>query len=35
MTVYDFGKVSAGELVKHSFIFTNTGDHETRDGFLE
>jgi hypothetical protein len=26
MTVYDFGKVSAGELVKHSFIFTNTGD---------
>ena len=24
--VFDFGKVSAGELVKHSFIFTNTGN---------
>jgi hypothetical protein len=25
-TVYDFGKVSAGEMVKHEFVFTNTGD---------
>jgi hypothetical protein len=24
--VYDFGRVKAGELVKHTFIFTNTGD---------
>jgi len=24
-TVYDFGKVSAGELVKHDFVFTNPG----------
>src|ERR1051326_5743165 len=24
--VYDFGKVEAGNLVKHDFIFTNTGD---------
>ncbi len=24
--VYDWGKVSAGEMVKHTFIFTNTGD---------
>jgi len=23
--VYDFGKVSAGELVRHDFVFTNTG----------
>jgi hypothetical protein len=26
MPVFDFGKVSAGEAVKYSFIFTNTGD---------
>src|SRR5262249_39132994 len=26
MPVYDFGKVQAGELVKYSFVFTNTGD---------
>jgi len=24
--VYDFGKVSAGEPVKHEYVFTNTGD---------
>ena len=24
-TVYDFGKVKGGEVVKHSFVFTNTG----------
>src|SRR5213594_2894703 len=24
-TVYDFGKVNSGELVKHSFVFTNVG----------
>jgi hypothetical protein len=24
--VYDFGRVKSGELVKHTFIFTNTGD---------
>src|SRR5215213_3502807 len=23
--IYDFGKVSANELVKHEFVFTNTG----------
>src|SRR5881628_1903137 len=23
--VYDFGKVSSGELVKHTFVFTNIG----------
>src|ERR1044071_6693305 len=23
--VFDFGKVSAGELVRHDFVFTNTG----------
>lgn len=23
--IYDFGKVNSGELVKHSFVFTNTG----------
>ena len=23
--IYDFGKVSAGELVKHDFVFTNLG----------
>src|SRR5436190_16810023 len=23
---YDFAKVKSGELVKHTFIFTNTGD---------
>ena len=23
--VYDFGKVSSGEVVKHSFVFTNIG----------
>ena len=27
-TVYDFGKISAGEVVKHSFIFTNAGDQQ-------
>jgi hypothetical protein len=26
--VFDFGKVKAGELVKHSYTFTNTGDAE-------
>jgi hypothetical protein len=26
MPVYDFGKVQAGEMVKYSFVFTNTGD---------
>src|SRR5437016_9584338 len=25
-SVYDFGKVSAGEAVKHTYIFTNVGD---------
>src|SRR5215510_12204415 len=25
-TTYDFGKVDSGTLVKHDFIFTNTGD---------
>src|SRR6266540_7073090 len=24
-TVYDFGKIGAGELVKHEFVFTNIG----------
>src|SRR6266581_4292762 len=24
--VYDFGKVKSGEMVKHTFVFTNTGD---------
>ena len=24
--VYDFGKISAGEIIKYSFIFTNVGD---------
>ena len=24
-TVYDFGKVNSGEVVKHSFVFTNIG----------
>ena len=24
--VYDFGKVKSGELVKHTYVFTNTGD---------
>src|SRR5580704_9355879 len=24
--VYDFGKVQAGELVKYSYVFTNSGD---------
>ena len=24
--VYDFGKVKSGDLVKHTFTFTNTGD---------
>src|SRR2546428_7395455 len=23
--VYDFGKISSGEVVKHSFVFTNVG----------
>src|SRR5689334_22874776 len=23
--VYDFGKVTAGDVVKHTFVFTNTG----------
>jgi hypothetical protein len=26
MPVYEFGKVQAGEMVKYSFVFTNTGD---------
>jgi hypothetical protein len=26
--VYDFGKISAGEVVKYSFIFTNAGDQQ-------
>jgi hypothetical protein len=26
--VYDFGKISAGEIVKYSFIFTNVGDQQ-------
>lgn len=24
---YDFGRVDSGEIVKHDFVFTNTGDH--------
>src|SRR5690349_19014841 len=32
-TSYDFGKVESGELVKHTFFFTNTGNQllEVRD----
>src|SRR6266498_3244827 len=32
-TVYDFGKIGAGELVKHEFVFTNigTGTLEIKD----
>src|SRR5437899_12094401 len=25
-TAYDFGKVESGELIKHTFFFTNTGN---------
>src|SRR5262245_35838774 len=24
--LYDFGKVKSGEMIKHTFVFTNTGD---------
>lgn len=27
-TEYDFGKVSEGEMIRHTFIFTNTGEND-------